>query len=412
MDCVREDTEASYDGIESALSWRPDQNGVYQRIYGGREVRGSKSINHLAANFVRAFGEEWYDAWKAIALAELRRLGFNTVGNWSESQIAREKGVPYVVPLNHHLAKTPAVYRDFPDVFSPAFRQDASRYAEQLREFADDPALLGYFLMNEPTWGFSTELPAAGMLYTTPTCATRGELARFLRKQYPDEASLSAAWQISTTFDEVAQGPWKKPLRAKAMEDLEAFSEIMTQVFFKTLNESCKRVDPNHLNLGIRYHTVTPRWVIAGMSTFDVFSMNCYREKVPLEATRKIAEALKMPVLVGEWHFGALDAGLPASGIGHVRDQQARGQAYRVYLEDAAANPYCVGVHWFTLYDQSALGRFDGENYNIGFLDVCNRPYEDLGAAARACHERLYKVASGAEKPYADAPDYLPRLFM
>ena len=41
-----------------------------------------------------------------------------------------------------------------------------------------------------------------------------------------------------------------------------------------------------------------------------------------------------------------------------------------------------MGVHYFTLYDESALGRFDGENWNIGFLDVCNRPYEPLAAAA------------------------------
>jgi len=103
--------------------------------------------------------------------------------------------------------------------------------------------------------------------------------------------------------------------------------------------------------------------------------------------------------------------GLPASGIGHVRDQKARGQAYRVYLEDAASKPWCVGVHWFTLYDESALGRFDGENWNIGFLDVCNRPYEEIGAAARASHERLYEVAQGELKPYDDAPEYLPLLF-
>jgi hypothetical protein len=31
--------------------------------------------------------------------------------------------------------------------------------------------------MNEPTWAFSTELPAAGMVYNTESCATRGELA-------------------------------------------------------------------------------------------------------------------------------------------------------------------------------------------------------------------------------------------
>jgi len=113
--------------------------------------------------------------------------------------------------------------------------------------------------------------------------------------------------------------------------------------------------------------------------------------------------------MVGEFHFGALDVGLPSSGLGHVRTQTDRGRAYRVYVEDAAANPNCVGAHWFTLYDQSALGRFDGENYNIGFLDVCNRPYDELCKAGIATHERIYEVAAGELTPYADAPEYLPR---
>ena len=78
---------------------------------------------------------------------------------------------------------------------------------------------------------------------------------------------------------------------------------------------------------------------------------------------------------------------------------------------DAAANPNCVGAHWFTLYDQSALGRHDGENYNIGFLDICNRAYEALGAAAIATHEQLYEVATGTVEPYSDVPEYLPKLF-
>jgi len=80
--------------------------------------------------------------------------------------------------------------------------------------------------------------------------------------------------------------------------------------------------------------------------------------------------------------------------------------------EDAAAKPWCVGVHYFTLYDQSALGRFDGENYNIGFVDTCHRPYEPLVEAARESHERLYRLASGEAEPFADAPEYLPKLFL
>jgi hypothetical protein len=54
-----------------------------------------------------------------------------------------------------------------------------------------------------------------------------------------------------------------------------------------------------------------------------------------------------------------------------------------------------VGVHYFTSYDQSAIGRFDGENYHIGFLDICHRPYDPLANAARTSHERMYQVAMG-----------------
>jgi hypothetical protein len=171
-------------------------------------------------------------------------------------------------------------------------------------------------------------------------------------------------------------------------------------------------VDPHHLNLGIRYQGVPPQWVVDGMKTFDVFSMNCYREKVPYGDVETIHAMLNMPVMIGEWHFGALDVGLPSTGIGAVKDQKARGQAYRVYFEDAAVNPYIVGVHWFTLYDQSALGRFDGENYNIGFREVCNRPYEPLADAARISHESMYSLHNGQLEPYTDAPEYLPLLFV
>jgi len=52
--------------------------------------------------------------------------------------------------------------------------------------------------------------------------------------------------------------------------------------------------------------------------------------------------ALNRPVLVGEWYFGALDVGLPATGIGAVRDQAARGKAFRIYTEDAAEAVYVI----------------------------------------------------------------------
>jgi hypothetical protein len=267
--------------------------------------------------------------------------------------------------------------------------------------------------MNEPTWGFALQTPAEGMLFNTQACHSRRALADWLRERYGDDAGLARAWGIPTaTLAGAGAGIWDTPLTEPARADLADFSAILVERFFGGLSAACHAVDPNHLNLGVRYYTVPPAWALGGMRQFDVFSMNCYKQRLPQAEMEKIHTLLGLPIMIGEWHFGALDAGLPASGIGHARDQHGRGQAYRVYLEDAAAKPWCVGVHYFILYDQSALGRFDGENYNIGFVDVCNRPYEPLAAAARASHERMYSVAAGELPPYADAPEYMPLLFL
>jgi hypothetical protein len=409
LDCVRLDTEASYAGLEAALSWLPDPGGRYMAIY------GRETINYLAANLIRAFGPEaYYARWAEIVLAELRRLGFNTVGNWSAWRIARAAGFPYVRPLNLRFPKTPLIYRDFPDVFHPAFADDAAAFAEQLRETVGDPAMIGYFLTNEPTWGFAQETPAAGMLFASPACVTRQALGDFLRERYGSDGALAAAWGSETSLASVAEGAWSAPLTQAARGDLAAFSSLMVEKLFTGLSDACRAVDPNHLNLGVRYASVreTSMWAVERLRCFDVFSVNCYDQRVRAEVFERVSTLLDRPILVGEWHFGALDAGLPASGIGHVRDQAARGQAFRVYTEDAAAKPWCVGVHYFQCYDQSALGRFDGENYNIGFLDVCNRPYEPLAGAARASHERVYQVALGQVEPFSEQPEYLPRVFV
>jgi hypothetical protein len=411
LDSVNVDTAAAYEGLEAALAWMPPRDGPFGEIYGERAER-PRTINYLAANFIRAFGSQWRDRWNTIALAHLRQFGFNTVANWSDWKVASAARFPYVRPLDFGTRQAPTVFRDLPDVFDPRFEADATRFAGQLSETRDDPAFIGYFLMNEPTWGFARQTPAAGMLLNAPHCASRKALRDHLAKKYGTDDGLRTAWGVPATLEAVSEGTWTAGFTPAAEADLAEFSGVMVERFFGTLTGKCRAVDPNHLNLGIRYHTVPPPWAVQGMKTFDVFSMNCYESKVKAAEMALIADMLKMPVLVGEWHFGALDAGLPGSGIGRVRTQEDRGKAYRVYLEDAAAKPWCVGVHYFILYDQSALGRFDGECYNIGFLDVCNRPYEPLAAAARASHERMYDVAAGTTPPYAEAPEYLPKIFL
>lgn len=63
------------------------------------------------------------------------------------------------------------------------------------------------------------------------------------------------------------------------------------------------------------------------------FSINCYAVD-PTSAIQNIVDlGVDLPVMIGEFHFGALDAGLPATGLEGVLSQKDRGIAYRHYCE-------------------------------------------------------------------------------
>ena len=159
-----------------------------------------------------------------------------------------------------------------------------------------------------------------------------------------------------------------------------------------------KDVDPNHLNLGMRYAWVANKTVTSGCEYFDIFSFNCYRHD-PYGSIQHIVDLVDMPVMIGEFHFGALDRGLDATGIQGVASQEDRAKAYRYYMHRAASHPYCLGAHYFTLNDQGYLGRFDGENYQIGFVDVCNKEYSEIVESAKKANREVYLVANGDMKP-------------
>ena len=412
VDCVRLDVQSNFDQLEDALSWIPDRGGAFAPVFTDRQYRADAPfLNYLVANLIRAFGEKkWYPKWADTVVSLLRSIGFNTFGNWSDYPIAQQCRFPYVRPLELVFTKTPYVFRDLPDVYDPRFENECATIAQNLSDVVGDPACIGYFLGNEPRWLQAKDVPAEGLLFNTTGGPCRRELSRFLKERYRTDGSLSSAWKMDTSLTVIAEGPWRARLTDQARNDLREFSSRMVERFYGTLSAACRAVDSHHLNLGARFVRVPEDWVLSGMTTFDVFGMNFYHPVVPRESIEHVSESLGVPVIIGEYHFGALDAGLPAPGYGHVRTQLDRGRAYRRYVEHAASHPAVVGTHWFTLYDESALGRYDGENYNIGFLDVCHRVYPELSKAARDTHERIYRVAEGKLKPYSDLPEYLPIL--
>jgi hypothetical protein len=172
--------------------------------------------------------------------------------------------------------------------------------------------------------------------------------------------------------------------------------------YYRQVSAVAKELMPDVLYLGSRldYHDwpdeIESRKEIVRIAAkyCDVISFNFYKftlDDVALPA------GVDRPAIIGEFHMGALDRGLFHTGLRSVIDQNHRAEAYRNYVTSALRNPAIVGAHWFQCYDESTTGRFDGENYQIGFLDICDTPYGETIAAAREVGYSLYSIRAGRE---------------
>ena len=185
------------------------------------------------------------------------------------------------------------------------------------------------------------------------------------------------------------------------------FTGQLVDRYVGTVCEEVRKVDPNHLNLGMRYAYMSSELLYRAGKEFDVFSINGYNAPGP-PPTDQIYEKTGKPVLIGEFHFGAIDRGLPSTGLRGVASTKDRGKAYRYYLEHGFSRPEMIGIHYFQWMDQPVAGRFDGENYNIGFNDIMYRSYPELVKAAARSHKRIYSVASGKKSPWSHKAKTIP----
>ncbi len=132
-------------------------------------------------------------------------------------------------------------------------------------------------------------------------------------------------------------------------------------------------------------------------------SINVYE----YEPTKQVERSYRLtgrPILIGEFHIGVPENGLGSGAGAGGESNPARRSAYRYFVEQAASLDGFLGAHWFPWRDEPVLGRFDGENYNIGFVDVTDRPYPEMVEAAKTTNKRLFEVHSGTVAPFAQKP--------
>lgn len=361
--------------------------------------RKNRTVDFFKMNLHRKYGPEFPQRFADISTRRLVSWGFNTVGNWSDAETWQTRRVPYTIPVGYrcptfrkriHAHKT----KYFPDVFNEAFGPAVAAGLERYAVHRDDPWLLGVFIDNELMWN-DAPLLALG---DTGGSATQAAVIDRLRRRYGTVDKLNSEWQTSlASWDAMRGGVTLSPPQAKAARrDIDDIQELIAARYYAVCREQMDRHMPGCLYFGSRFSNY-PRTVVAECAKrADVVCFNIYRDLPDEKDADELAAELDFPVIIGEYHFGALDRGMFHTGLRPAPDQDGRAEKFAEYLRTAIRAPWCVGAHWFQFRDQALTGRGDGENYNIGFVTITDTPYPEMRGAARRVHTGLYSLrASG-----------------
>ncbi len=356
------------------------------------------------------------DAWGAATERRLRAWGFNTAGGWSEESAVT--GLPLVPEID--LGRKAKLH--WYDIFD-AGQADATRALarEIVAAQRGNPRVIGFFTDNEVGWWSSPlflwhlelgwQFSSKRVLWQLLHDRYDGRWERLLADFVPTTPGLDSFERLKERGAALKLRPGGQGIHAIA-----AFTRLIAGRYYRLVHDALREADPRALVMGDRlplYYNQDA--VLAQRGLVDVLSTN-YNVDVPdgwvapyyFEGLRDLSGA---PVLVSEFFFAADEnrSGNTNNGhLMHVKTQAERVRGATAAMRHFAAFPNVVGVHWFQYYDEPTGGRSDGEDFNMGLVDIHDRPYEELVAAFAALNPTL--PALHARSRWADrAPVAQPR---
>ena len=347
-------------------------------------ARGETRVyDFSSANLYRKYGEDYYAKFADSVHRRLKSWGCNTIANSSDLKICLMDRTPYAERVecqSRPIAGSHGAWWKFRDPWDASFVKGVTAALEAHGREAHDKWCIGFFIDNEINWGGATDL-AKWTLQSPADQPAKAAFLGWLLERHGSLAALNAAWGAAYADGDDFLGSIVLP-GAAAKDDLYAFSNLMIEEYFRRTREAVKAFDPGLLYLGCRFAGWARDEVVAACAKHcDVVSYNIYRETI---ADWRLPKGLDAPVMIGEFHFGATDRGPFGTGVCQAKDQTDRAAKMKAYVESALANPQMVGVHWHQFSDQATSGRFDGEYFQVGWTDICDRPYGETVEALRS----------------------------
>lgn len=292
----------------------------------------SIGLNHIDPGPLMTPGGLWetrygndLKAWLGKVGDDLRDWGFNSVG-WTQESVARGEtlyrhapplnleeyahiGLPYCHMLPFAEFHQWDAQTRHPDFTEQAFADWCDHVARtHCMRMKDDPNLIGYFLIDCPTW-----------IHTRPQNEWRGPL-----------------------FD---------PERAQTLEGRKALFDLASR-YYRTCHDAIRRYDPDHLILGDRYDAREPisdAVIEAALPFVDVLSFQHFDDVEPVIANLE------------HWHR---QTGKPVLLADHARSRRVEGgyrendgEKYAAMLDALQDVTGCIGFHYCGAYLRNDIRR-------------------------------------------------------
>lgn len=350
-------------------------------------------------------------AWARATAARLRGWGFTTIGGWSDCERFIDAGETLlpVSPVLHAGSTAGIPWLDMWNADVLARVDETARLG--ISAVAGKLPILGYYADNELGWwnhvlvDMTLKMPAES--------GQRRRVVALLRKHYGGD------WQrLLADFDPEGPDSFEALSRAGTLflrpggcgaRVERRILALLAERYYRVTSAAIRRHAGKALILGDRYQSFYyPEVARAARRYVDVISTNLNAHWIDGTFAsyylRTLHELSGKPVQIGEFYMCASQnrSGNRNSSAGFpvVETQAERAVGFRNTVVQAASIPYVVGADWFQYYDEPPHGRSDGEDYNMGLIDIHDVPYEELTAAAGKLNlQALHGQADAARRP-------------
>jgi hypothetical protein len=350
--------------------------------------------------------------WAEATLNRLKEWKFTTVGGWSDiAALRRCRDADVVfIPILAVGMTAGAPWLDMWDTNIIARMHQIAR--DQILPIREDPRVLGYYSDNEMGWWNATLFRMT--LEQASTSGQRQRLLKLLREVYQDnweELLKDFDPDRAGSFEELDQrGVLYLRPGGNGIRSYRRFLGLMAGRYYSLVREIIHTYDPRGLVLGDRYQSFYyPEVARASGPSLDAASCNLNAAWNDGTFPRYFLDTLHAltgkPIIVSEFYMSAQENSTgnknKMSNFPTVTTQKERAAGFRNTLQALARLPYVIGADWFQYYDEPPQGRFDGEDFNFGLVDVHDQPYAALTKAARDLDLTALKNRRPPERPDA-----------